>query len=380
MQLLFISNEFPPGHGDIRDFNHRLAKTISSGSDITILTVKSQGWKEFDKKAGLKIYRSGEENRRLSSVLLLHKKAAKIISETGFSHIIASGWETAGVTAMNISKKTKIPFSLIIFEEHLKKYLTKGIMIRRLKAVLDKADFIFCLSERTSALLMRLKIKPDKIRIIYAGSNPPERADISNDDIRRFRGSLSLGAKDKLIISSGRLERKNAFDILIWSVYLLRQRVKNFKLLIIGSGPEEKRLKQIMTDMHVESYGAILPMPQKMDAYLKACDIYVQLGRAQKEAHSAEIGTRILEAGYYGKPVIAAASCELSGTLISETGFIVPPLQPVETATAIEKLLSSPPTLKNMSKAAEKRARNNFMWENVSETILRALNQENPRG
>ena len=380
MPLLFISNVFPPGNGDIREFNHRLAKVLSAEKDITVLTVKSRGWKDFDKQAGLKIHRSGEENRRLSSALLLHKKAAKIISEIGFSHIIASGWETAGVTAMNISKKTKIPFSLIIFEEHLKKYLTKGIMIRRLKAVLDKADFIFCLSERTSALLMRLKLMPDKIRIIFAGGDPLEPVVISNDDIRRFRGSLSLGAKDKLIISSGRLEKKNAFDILIWSVYLLRQRVKNFKLLIIGNGPEEKRLKQIMADMHVESYGAILPMPQRMDAYLKACDIYVQLGGAQKEAHSAEIGTRILEAGYYGKPVVAAASCELSGTLISETGFIVPPRQPVETAAALEKILSSPLPLRNMSKAAEKRACDNFMWENVSETILRALSQKNSRG
>jgi phosphatidylinositol alpha-1,6-mannosyltransferase len=378
MQLLFISNEFPPGNGDIREYNYRLAKTISAGSDITILSVKSRGWKEFDKREDLKIHRSGEENRRLSSVLLLHKKAVKIILETGFSHIIASGWEIAGVTAMNISKKTKIPFSLIIFEEHLKKYLTKGIMIRRLKAVLDKADFIFCISERTSMLLKRLKIKPDKIRIIYAGGNPPERANISNDDIRRFRGSLSLGAKDKLIISSGRLEKKNAFDILIWSMYLLRQRTKNFKLLIIGSGPEEKRLKQIMADMRVESFGAILPMPQRMDAYLKACDIYIQLGRAQKEIHAAELGTRILEAGYYGKPVVATASCELSGTLIPETGFIVPPLQPVETAAVLEKILSSPSTLKNMGKAAEKRVRDNFMWENVSETILRTLNQNNP--
>jgi phosphatidylinositol alpha-1,6-mannosyltransferase len=378
MRLLFISNEFPPGNGDIREYNYRLAKTISAGSDITVLSVKSRGWKEFDKREGLKIHRSGEENRRLSSVLLLHKKAAKVISETGFSHIIASGWEIAGVTAMNISKKTKIPFSLIIFEEHLKKYLTKGIMIRRLKAVLDKADFIFCISERTSMLLKRLKIKPDKIRIIYAGGNPPERANISNDDIRRFRGSLSLGAKDKLIISSGRLEKKNAFDILIWSMYLLRQRTKNFKLLIIGSGPEEKRLKQIMADMRVESFGAILPMPQRMDAYLKACDIYIQLGRAQKEIHAAELGTRILEAGYYGKPVVATASCELSGTLIPETGFIVPPLQPVETAAVLEKILSSPSTLKNMGKAAEKRVRDNFMWENVSETILRTLNQNNP--
>lgn len=375
MRILYISSEFPPGNGEIREFNHRLARALGSEAEMTVLTLKSRGWKEFDNQAGLNIHRAGEENRKLSSVLLLNKKAAKTAAEAGFDHIIASGWETAGVAAMNLSMKTRIPFSLIIFEEHIKKYLTKGIMIRKLKSVLDKAEYLFCLSERTSALLVRLKQKPDKIRIIFAGGDPLEPAEISNNDIRRFRESLSLGAKDRLVISAGRLERKNAFDIFIWSVYLLHQKMKNFKFLIIGSGPEEKRLKQIMKDMRVESFGAILPMPQRMDAYLKACDVYVQLGRAQKETHAAELGTKLLEAGYYGKPVVAAVSCELSGMLTQETGFTVPPLQPVETAAAIEKIIASQALWKSMSKAAEQKTRGDFKWSKVSNTVLQAMNR-----
>ena len=242
-----------------------------------------------------------------------------------------------------------------------------------MKSVIDKAAHIFCLSERTSEILNTIDIKKEKIILIHAGGNPLEPAEITNDEIRRFRGTLSLESKDKLIVSAGRLERKNAFDILIWSVFMLLQRNKHFKLLIIGGGPEEKRLKQIISDLHLESCVAILPMPQRMDAYLKACDLYVQLGRTRKELSSAEPGLRLLEAGYYAKPVIAAESCELSELVETDSGIIVPPLLPVNTAAAIEKLLSNESEMKAMGKTAAKKVRESSTWEGVAAKLLSAL-------
>lgn len=373
MPLLFLASEFPPGYGDMRGYNYMLAGALHQKTEINVLTPKSAGWKAFDGLTGLAIVRSGDESRKLTSVLSLNKNAAKLASTGKYSHILASGWETAGAAAMNISNRLNVGFSLIIAESQIKKYASKPALVRKAEAVVSKAGTIFCLSGRTADLLKGLGVHRVKAVVLEAGGDPPERAEITNDEIRRFRGTLSMDSRDKLIVSAGKLERKNAFDILIWSVYLLRQKRKNFKLLIIGGGPEEKRLKQIIADLHLEDCTAIAPMPQKLDAYLKACDLYVQLGRAEKEPVSAEPGLALLEAGYYGKPVVASKSCELSGVIGENTGIIVPPLLPVETSAAIERILSDDTLSRDMGKAHSKKIHEHYRWDIVADKVIRAL-------
>jgi glycosyltransferase involved in cell wall biosynthesis len=373
MSILFIANEFPPGYSDMREYNYRFAESLKAKTELVVLTLKSPGWKAFDSRTKMEIIRAGDEARRMTSVILLNKRAAKLAISEKYDHIIASGWETAGAAAMNISTRMKIPFSLIISENHIKKYLSKAVLLKKLKSVIENAAHLFCLSERTSATLRTLGIKDSKILIIHAGGNPLEPTEITNDEIRRFRGTLSLGPKDKLIVSAGRLERKNAFDILLWSIYMLRQRNKHFKLLIIGGGPEEKRLKQIISDLHLEDCVAILPMPQRMDAYLKACDVYIQLGRAKNETAPAEPGLRLLEAGYYAKPVIAAESCELSELVKNDAGLIVPPLLPVNTAAVLEKLFSNEIEMKNIGKASAKKISENYTWEGIASKVINTI-------
>lgn len=375
MSLLFIASEFPPGYGDMREYNYRLAESIRAKTGLTVLTLKSPRWKAFDSQTDMEIIRAGDEARRMTSVILLNKKAAMLAVTKKYDHIIASGWETAGAAAMNISLKVKIPFSIIVSENQIKKYISKAVLLNKLKSVIGKAAYIFCLSQRTSDILKSTGIKSEKIVILHAGGDPLEPAEITNDEIRRFRGTLSLEAKDKLIVSAGKLEKKNAFDILLWSVYMLRQKNRHFKLLLIGGGPEEKRLKQIISDLHLESCVAILPMPQRMDAYLKACDIYVQLGRASKEPVSSEPGLRLLEAWHYAKPVISAESCELSTLVENDSGVIVPPLLPVNTATAMEKMLSNESEMKAMGKAGAKKIEDRYNWQSVVSHLLNILQQ-----
>jgi glycosyltransferase involved in cell wall biosynthesis len=127
-------------------------------------------------------------------------------------------------------------------------------------------------------------------------------------------------------------------------------------LVIVGTGPEEQRLKQLAHDLRVAErvhFAGFVP-DADLPSYYQAADIYVLPSHLRAEA----FGTVLLEAMAAGLPLVTTEI----GTGTSEvnehgrTGFVVAPNDPVALARALRVLLSNQSLREQLGQEGRRRA------------------------
>ena len=118
------------------------------------------------------------------------------------------------------------------------------------KIFLKKSDKIIALSESIKAdLIKNFKIPKKKIKVIY---NPVNFKNISKLSKLKCKLDLTTNGKYIRFLACGSLSYKKGFDILIDALKFVNN--KNYKLLILGSGPEEKNLKKKVKNLNLSGH------------------------------------------------------------------------------------------------------------------------------
>lgn len=160
--------------------------------------------------------------------------------------------------------------------------------------------------------------------------------------------------------------------------YLLRAMPHvNASCVIIGTGPDEPRLRSIHSELQlrdrVDFAGEL--SHDELVAYLYASDIFCLPSHLRSEA----FGLSQVEAMACGLPVV---SCDLSTgvnyvNVDGATGFIVPPANPDALAAALTKLITDPALREKMGANAAVRVHENFtadvMCRNLAHVYRRVL-------
>ncbi len=163
------------------------------------------------------------------------------------------------------------------------------------------------------------------------------------------------------ILGLGRMIRAKGFDILIDAFALLHKKFPNAHLTLAGDGIDraalEAQTKKLGLKDTVEFTGQI--SPQQVSALINRASIVVIPSR-----FSDPLPTVALEAGFFGRPVVAASKGGLKEIIIhEETGVLVEPEKAQALFNAICALLTNPQKAIAMGKAAASRIRSVFGWE-----------------
>lgn len=114
------------------------------------------------------------------------------------------------------------------------------------------------------------------------------------------------------IVHVGRLVKWKKVDLLISAVSRLKEKYNSIELIIIGSGPEEKNLKELAEKLNIEKnikfIGSIYD-PVTLGRYLISSSIYILAGIG---------GLSINEAMVFGKPVICSVCDGTEKKLVRE--------------------------------------------------------------
>ncbi|PIU42088.1 MAG: mannosyltransferase [Candidatus Omnitrophica bacterium CG07_land_8_20_14_0_80_42_15] len=172
--------------------------------------------------------------------------------------------------------------------------------------------------------------------------------------------------KSPIILFVGRLVKYKGVDYLIEAM-----RDINATLLIIGEGPEEKRLKELIGEIGIEE-GRIFFIGKVEDkellAYYYASHVFVLPSISNNEA----FGIVQLEAQACGRPVVSTALptgvpfVNLNG----ETGIVVPPKSSEKLAEAINRLLEDGTLRLRLGEQAKKRVESQFTREIMAQKTL----------
>ena len=187
-------------------------------------------------------------------------------------------------------------------------------------------------------------------------------------DVPRFAGAVPVarwqdGVPSVLFV--GRLEpRKGVLDLLK-AHRILRKTGSGNRLLIVGSGPQEREARRYVATRGLQEVELLGRVSDDEKAQLfRTVDVF-----ASPATGGESFGIVLLEAMAAGAPIVASDIHGYKGVVRrGREGLLVPPHEPKELAKAIARLLGDPDLRAEMSAAGRLRAEA-FSWPRVAARV-----------
>jgi D-inositol-3-phosphate glycosyltransferase len=240
--------------------------------------------------------------------------------------------------------------------------------------IVGEADVVLAECPQDAIDLQRLyAADPGTIEIVPCGFDPDE---FSPGDTVGERRRLGLDPEELIVLQLGRMVPRKGVDNVIRAVARLGAGAGiSAHLLIVGGAsrdpdverdPEIRRLADLAAAERVEDRVTFVGRRDRRElaAFYRAADVFVSTPWYEP------FGITPLEAMACGTPVIGS---DVGGIKFSvrdgETGFLVPPKDPVALAGAIGRLARDPALRARLSRNAVRHVNTRFTWERVARGV-----------
>tara|TARA_R100001369_G_scaffold15981_1_gene30831 strand:- start:959 stop:1714 length:756 start_codon:yes stop_codon:yes gene_type:complete len=200
---------------------------------------------------------------------------------------------------------------------------------------------------RTIGVRRRILVQPTGIDIEKFRAVPDQR-------IRQLRAQYSPNG-EPILISISRLSQEKNIDFLLDAALVLKKTCdRSFRLLIIGDGPEQGRIKGRISELGLADTITLLGAipPDEIPAYCRMGNIFLFASRSETQ------GMVILEAMASGMPVVAVRSSGIDDIIENGiNGFKTPP-NTTQWCARIDQLISDASLYQQLSANAESTAAN----------------------
>jgi D-inositol-3-phosphate glycosyltransferase len=301
--------------------------------------------------------------------------------------LIHANFWMSGLVAAEVKRQLGIPFVMT--------YHALGRVRRFYQGKADEfPDERFAIEERIAAeadaivaecpqdeadLCQLCHADPAKITIIPCGFNPTEFEPLSKP---LARIALGLPAEERLLLQLGRMVPRKGVDTVIRSLAQLKQTHQTtVRLLIVGgdlTDPDPRitaeimRLQMIAAELGVADQVTFVGRQGRevLKHYYSAADIFITTPWYEP------FGITPIEAMACGTPVIGANVGGIKFTVRDgETGYLVPPNDPIALAERIAHLYQQPQLLNDFGQKAIHRANTLFTWQTVTTMMARLYEQ-----
>jgi glycosyltransferase involved in cell wall biosynthesis len=262
---------------------------------------------------------------RIDALFKMYSLADKICRENKIDIIQAQDPVFMGVIGLLLKRKYKIVLNTIVYgcNPYDKYWVNEKklnlILAPIAKNVLKNSDGIQVDGLKVLNSLKRNGL--DSSKIFYKPVIPKSINLFKEADGNRVRKQLLKEGENKLLLFVGRLSLQKNIPFLIACFQDIAKKFLSVRLVIIGEGEEEKKLKDFSGKLGLEdkiTWIKSLPYA-KIPEYFKACDVFLLPSLYEG------FPKVLMEATMSGKPII---STDISGTeevvMEGESGFIIP--------------------------------------------------------
>lgn len=284
-------------------------------------------------------------------------KAARLLRDQKVDLIHSHGYKPS-VFGFVIRQLTGIPVitTCHLWFEPNKAPLKTRVMIALEKIFYRRFPCVIAVSEPIKSILIQHGIQPENIKVIKNGVDLPQ-AQLSSAEKNNLRAELGLAATTFCILNAGRLARQKSQHTLIEAAAILKQSKvlqadsatgPGFHIIIIGEGPLEKELRQLIAQHQLEDCVSLLGFRSDIDRLLAIADVFAlpSLDEGMPMA--------LLEAAAAQVAVITTAVGDIPKLITHDsTGLIIPKENPQALADAIQKLAQNPAQRAQLATAAQ---------------------------
>ena len=293
MKVLIATGIFPPDIGGPATYSKMIAEElVKRGHEITVVTYSDEEFRVLNLESS-KIQNSKFKIRNVSRKLpkgIRHLAYLWEVLKNGFRAdiIYAQDAVSAGFPAACASLMLHKRFFLKVVGDHaweqgvqrfgisdlLDDFLGKnyGLRIWFLRAaekfVAKRAVRVVVPSEYLQSVVRRWGVSDKKIIVI------PNAVSSSHVVISKEEARAKLGLNGFILLSVGRLVPWKGFGMLIELMPRLREKIKDVTLVIIGSGPEENKLRVTSAELRVPVIFTGSVSKDVLAQYLAAADIF----------------------------------------------------------------------------------------------------------
>ncbi|AWH89656.1 glycosyltransferase [Limnobaculum parvum] len=204
----------------------------------------------------------------------------------------------------------------------------------------------------------------------FVKSKLPKIKAYSIDNINPYENInyIDINERENIVLAVGRLTDQKNFSRLInlWSKF----ENLGWKLLIIGSGPEKKKLENDIVDLKIKNI-LIHDATPNVDSYYKRSKVYVMTSKYEG------LPMVLIEAQGFGLPAISF-DCKTGPADIiqnNESGYIIPYDDDDDFINKLQSIMNDAACLSNMSKKAFVNAQR-FTFLEVKNEWFKILSEE----
>jgi len=339
--------------------------------EFDMITLRfNKNWPKFEKIGNVNVYRISSPKIFFPFAAFL--KASTLHIKKRYSLIWSIMANRAGYAALFFKlTHPKVKFLLTLQEGDTTDYPKKragfiwlfvGFLFRK---IFTKADCVQAISNYLANWAKSMG-KNNCVEII------PNGIDLNN---LKSKISNLKNREGKIIITTSRLVPKNGIDILIEAVSILKKEglSGNIQCQILGSGPEEEKLKELARVLGLSNEVVFLGHidPEVVYAYLANADIFVRPSRSEG------LGSSFLEAMGVGLPVIGTPVGGIPDFLKDPaevgadkaTGLFAKVDDPNDLADKIRMLVNDDNFSQTIAWNGKKLATEEYSWDNVADKM-----------
>ena len=379
IKTLLVTNDFPPTVGGIqsylRDFAAELARRVGPESLVVFASTQDvAAARKWDASVPYTVVRWPHH------VMLPTPSTAREMQRLIRTHGIDTVWfGAAAPLALMGSAAKRAGATTVIASTHGHEVGWTKVPIGRqaLRGIGRSADIVTYISNYT---LQRLRPA--------FGNGPRFVALPSGVDTAFFRPATvaqrtatreRLGVGDApLVVCSSRLVARKGQDVLIRALPEVRRQAAGARLVIVGTGPDARRLHAIAGAEVV--FTDAVPGEQLRDI-VAAADVFAMPARTRLGGFDVEgLGIVYLEAQACGVPVVAGRSGGAPETVTPESGVVVNGRDTGEVAQAIGGMLVDAQGRARMGAAGRNHVAEHFSWDVLGDRLAALCGVAQPGG
>ncbi len=361
-RTLVVSNDYPPRVGGIQRTLEALVRQLPQDR-VAVLCPAWEGAGSFDADAGYRVFRQPE--RFLWPTPDAGRRIRAAVAEFGADVVLFGATYPLAVLGPRVARRgTPYLAAAHGFEYWLSIAPGAHALMRR---ATSRASRVPVMCSAFIARVVRTAVADDvPVSVLYPGADADAfHPDLPFEDLRARHGL----ADRPVVVCVSRLVPRKGQDVLIRAMPLVRRRVPDAALLIVGDGPYRGELE---TMAQGEPPGTVVLTGQVSEAdlprYYRAGDVFAMPCRTRRGGLEVEgWGNVFIEAAACARPVVVGDSGGAREALVDgATGLLVDGSDVGAVADAVAGLLEDPARARAMGAAGRARVERHFTWDRAA--------------
>lgn len=374
MNHLFVTQDYGPDLGGMARRHVEICRRLAP-DQVEVSTVAASDGGAFDMGEGYPIRRQRfgfRQANRVGNRIRWARDLAAMAREFDIVH--AGNIRASGYAAWWAARRAQIPYLVyvnggdLLREKRKAKSLTRRLGARR---IFSSAAGVVATSRWVADL------SAEVMNIVGVRAPPPIRAfDLGTDpawfhpraDTGALRARWQIGAVP-VVVTVARLVPHKGQDVGIRALAALREEFPELRYVLVGEGPEERRLRDLAGNLGVGDrvvFAGVLKDAELPEAYSTA-SVYLGASRVDRVVDVEGFGISFIEAAACGLPSVAGDSGGIrSAVRDGETGVVVSPSDVRAVAHALATFLRDDDLRRRMGSAGRAAVEEHYNWDRVA--------------